>query len=419
MIIGNGAAGISAAEAIRSVDPDTGITIVSGEKCNAYSKVLLHYYIDSRIPERSLFIRTGEFYQKLRIDLLLGCNVESVSPAAQEVRLADGSRRSYDKLLIATGSAPVIPRLKNSDHGGAFTMWTLADARDIITASAKCRDGIIVGGSFVGMQALDTLKRKGLKVRVVEMAERIMPNILDDTGAQMLQDHLKRNGVELLLGNSATEIHPSDACGKTVRLADGESLQAGLCIISVGARPNLPTVDGSSLSGNVGLSVDSHMQTRDPNIYAAGDVAEVTDCIDGGRKVFGLWSTAVEQGRIAGLNMAGRAAEYSGGLDMNAINVLGIPLLTFGKTNCNEKEEELESVNFMDRRRGVYRRFMIRQGVLIGAILMGQVNDGGRIGSLIRSKCCVDASRIKFSLGELRDRASYLTDGGNISKTGH
>jgi len=408
VIIGNGAAGISAAEAMRSVDRNARITIISGEPCSAYSKVLLHYYIDSRIPERSLFIRTEKFYQDFRIDTVLGNKVEAVCPDEQIVYMADRSRLFFDKLLIATGSSPIIPRLGGKNLSGTHTMWTIGDARNIINASEKGRKGVIIGGSFVGMQALDTLKRKGLSVAVMDMADRIMPNILDRTGSGVLEDYLRKKGVKLFLKSSPTEINDSGNYGKTLHLADGNKLNADVCILSVGARPNISLADHSPIKRNVGLVVDPYMRTSCPNIYAAGDVAEVFDRIDGKRKVFGLWSTAVEQGRIAGLNMVGKPVEYSGGMDMNAINILGFPVLTVGKTNWSDDGESITANVYFDERKKVYRKFLIKDDVLVGAILMGRVDDAGRIGSLIRSKYRIDQSDIKFSLGALRDRFNYL-----------
>jgi len=300
------------------------------------------------------------------------------------------------------------------NSAGTFTLWTLQDARNIINASTKGHDGVVIGGSFVGMQALDSLKRKGLRLRVVELTDRIMPNILDREGSRMLEDYLRDKGIRLFLRNRLVAINESGNSGKKLILADGTEINTNFCILSVGARPNLFLADETSLKKKTGLLVDSCMRTNNPNIFAAGDVAEVFDMLEGRRKVFGLWSTAIEQGRIAGLNMVGRKFEYFGGMDMNAIHILGYPVLTLGKTNLNGDGEHISTRVFLDRSKKIYRKFIMKEDVVIGAILMGQVNDAGRIGNLIRSKYKIRPSDVKFSLGGLRDRVSYMTYGNRV-----
>lgn len=410
VIIGNGAAGIHAAEALRSADRQAGITIVSDEPVNAYSKVLLHYYIDSQIDKEGLFIRSDKFYHDQNIQTIFGAKVESIYPDEQRICLSDGSDIEYDTLLIATGSVPYIPAIYGVHLNGVSTMWTLADAREIRRSLQNSRQAIIIGGSFIGMQALDMLKGKGLKVTVVDLADRIMPHILDEKGSAILRRFLEEKDITFFLGTRPAAIKDIGEGKKSLDMEDGTRITADFCILSVGARPNIDFLKDSPLNKNAGLVVDEYMCTNYHNIFAAGDVAEVSDRMSGERRIFGLWSTAVDQGRIAGLNMAGKKVRYPGGIDMNVTSVLGLPILTIGKTGLAEEDADNVAVKtFLNDKKGIYRKFIIRDEVLIGAILMGHVDDGGLIGSLIRSKIKFDPLKSKYSAGSFRHRMDHLT----------
>ena len=262
VIIGNGAAGINAAEALRSADRHAGITIISNEPVNAYSKVLLHYYIDSQINKEDLFIRSDKFYRDQNIQTILGAKVETIYPDEQRICLSDGSEIEYDTLLIATGSVPYIPAIDGVHLDGVSTMWTLADAREIRRSLQNSRQAIIIGGSFIGMQALDMLKGKGLNVTVVDLADRIMPHILDEKGSAILRRFLEEKDITFFLGTRPAAIKDIGEGKKTLDLEDGTQIVADFRILSVGARPNIDFLKDSSLNKNTGLVVDEYMRTN-------------------------------------------------------------------------------------------------------------------------------------------------------------
>ncbi|MEW6672550.1 MAG: FAD-dependent oxidoreductase [Thermodesulfobacteriota bacterium] len=408
VIIGNGAAGISAAEALRAEDPQASITVVSDEPHAAYSKVLLHYYIDSQIPEKGLFIRSDQFYRELRIETVLGAKVEAIRPDEQRISLDDGTQIAFDTLLIATGSLPHVPPVDGLESAGVSTMWTLADARGIRRVLKNSRAGIVIGGSFVGMQALDTLARRGVRVSVVDVAERIMPNILDRQGSEVLRSFLADRGVAFFLGVQSDRIRVSDGRKKKLALTDGREISADICILAAGARPNIGFAANTPLRINRGVVVDEYLQSNYPNIFAAGDVAEVFDRLSGERRVFGLWSTAVAQGAIAGMNMAGKKVAYPGGIDINTTAVLGLPVMTIGRTNADESAENITVKIFQDPGKRIYRKFILKDEKMVGAILMGHVDDGGLIGSLIRSEAACDPLQSRYSMGSFRHRLNYV-----------
>ena len=398
---------MSAAESIRWADPKAEITVISEEPCLAYSKVLLHHYIGRKIDEKGLYIRSKKFYKNLRIVPLLGVKVKNISPGDGMIDLTDRSEIKFDELLIATGSSPWKPPIKGMEREGIHTMWTLDDAKAIRSSLRSCREAIVIGGSFVGMQAVDALIESGLRITVVDIVDSIMPRSLDLESSRMLQEHLEERGVEFSLGVRPVEIKDFKKTKKTLLLEDGKSLTGDIIIVTAGAKPNVGITDGSPIERNVGILVDETMRTNCPNIFAAGDVCEGLDVLTGTRKTFGLWTTAVDQGKIAGLNMAGKNVVFAGGLDMNTVDILGFPVVTIGKVtkgNGNDWREEV----FSHSRKRVYRKLLFERDRLVGAILTGYVEDAGLIGHLIRSRGTSGRGGCYFSFGLSKLRESYL-----------
>ena len=412
LIIGNGAAGISAAEAIRSVDKDIHITVISEEPCPAYSKVLLHNYIGGEVDEGVLFSRPERFYTDFQIEPLFGVKVNKIFPDERMIRLANGSELKFDKLLLATGSSPWKPNIKGIDQRGIYTLWTIDDARRIRSSLRGCRNVIVMGGSFVGMQALHSLLEYGLKITVVDIADHIMPRSLDSESSRIVQRYLEEKGVKFLLGFRPVEIQHFASTKRVLILEDGRSVPGDIIIVTTGAKPNIGLTEGSSIERNGGLLVDESMRTNYPGIFAAGDIAEVFDCLTGTRKIFGLWTTAVEQGKIAGLNMAGKNVAYPGGMDMNTIEVLGLPIITIGKTAIKRDFDQWKEEVFVHPRKRVYRKFLFEKDRLVGAILIGHVEDAGMVGNLIRSRRKIDHGECHFCLGFSSPRRTYLPYAG-------
>lgn len=407
VIIGNGAAGTSAAEAIRWADPEADITVISEESCLAYSKVLLHYYVGGEIGEEGLYIRSEKFYRDLGITPLLGVKVKKIFPEDRVILLTDEPNLKFDDLLIATGSSPVKPSIKGVDQGGIHTLWTLNDAKKIRSSLKGCGEAIVIGGSFVGIQAVDALMEFGLKTTVVDIMDRIMPRTLDVESSQLVQKYLEEKGVRFSLGIRPIEIQDFKERKKALLLEDGKSLTGDIVIVTTGARPNVEIVEGSPIERNVGILVDETMRTNWSNIFAAGDVAEGLDVLTGTRRTFGLWTTAVDQGKIAGLNMAGENVVYAGGLDMNSVDVMGLPLVTIGKTIKGKNNGWREEI-FAHARKGIYRKLLFEKDCLVGAILMGYVEDAGLIGHLIRSGSKSGRGECYFSFGLSKLREIYL-----------
>lgn len=411
VIIGNGAAGISAVEALRQEDADTPITIVSHEPCLSYSKVLLHHYIDGGIDENGLFIRSEEFYRDLGIKLVLGLKADTIDPDRHEIHLEDDSTIGFERLLIATGSRPWIPSISGIDDEATFTMWTLDDARRLHQTVRTSRSVVIVGGGFVGMHALTAMVNCGLKVTVVDIADRIMPQSLDSQSANLLRSHLEAQGVELFLDVKPTEIRDTGS-EKALILEDGREVQGDTIIVATGSTPNIGPAENTPIAKNIGLLVDDYMRTNYKQIYAAGDVAEVTDFLTGQKRILGLWTAAFEQGRIAGFNMAGKRTPYLGGIAMNSIDVLGLSVVTIGDTLLAEDSNGFSKIVYANQTNNIYRKFLFQEEALVGAILVGYSEDAGIIHNIIKAQIKIDRDEGGFGFGSLRNRAHYFMYGG-------
>lgn len=406
VIVGSGAAGISAAEAIRWGDPEGDIVIISEEPCPAYSKVLLHHYIGGDIDEGGLYIRSDKFYKSHGMLSLKGVKVKEIDRDKRFLLLADKSKMKFDELLIATGSSPWKPCIKGINGKGIHTLWTLNDARTIRSVLKKCREAIVIGASFVGMKVIDALFKSGLKITVVDIMDRIMPHSLDSDSSRLVQKHMEERGVRFYLGVRSVEIEDFEKTKKTLLLEDGTTLLGDMILVTTGAKPNIEIVNDGPIERNEGILVDETLRTNSPHIYAAGDCAEGIDVFTGERKRYGLWHIAVAQGGIAGLNMTGKNLIYNGELEMNAVTIFDFPVIMIGKTKKGSSNEWREEV-FTNKRR-IYRKFLFERDRLVGAILMGCVRDAGLIGYLIRSGVNPGGPGCSFSFGQAKLREIYL-----------
>jgi NAD(P)H-nitrite reductase large subunit len=409
VIIGNGAAGISTIEALRRLDRHVRIIVVSEETCVAYSKVFLHNYVAGEIAQQDLFIRQEAFYRDFNVDTFFGKRAIHIDADQQLVHFEDGLGIEFDKLLICTGSRPWRPPIQGVDRDGVYTFWTLEDSRQIRQTMKNCRRSIVIGAGFVGMQAVDALIKCGIGTTLVDTSERMMPQSLDVQSSEIVQTHLEKCGVRVILGSRPVEIQSSEKVGKIVILEDGRELTGDIIIVATGARPNINLVKRSRVETNIGVIVDCYLRSSYSNIFAAGDVAETIDTLTGQRKAFGLWTTAVTQGRIAGLNMGGKKVEYQGGIDMNSITILGLPVATIGRTVLHGDINCISEEVFLNRDKKMYRKFVFKKNELVGAILIGNVKDAGLIGEVIRSRREILPENHCFSLGRLIHSPSVRT----------
>ncbi|MHB1159603.1 MAG: NAD(P)/FAD-dependent oxidoreductase [Chloroflexota bacterium] len=380
VIAGNGAAGIAAVEAIRSVDRESPVRVVSAEPGPAYSRVLLHHMVAGEIEEGDMVIRDLSFYHRMGLSLVHS-TVEGVDVAAQRVYLSHGQVLPYDRLLVATGARSSKPPVPGIDHPRVHCLWTAADAHALTALARSCHSAAVVGAGFVGIQAVDGLTRRGVHITLVDVAERPLPLLLDSAAGRLVSEHLRRRGVDVRMSTSAVSVERGTDGGTVVDLSDGAVIEADLVVVATGARPNVEFMESAGVRMARGIVVDAGMLTSAPNVYGAGDVTITRDVVTGLPVNCAIWPEAVEQGRIAGLNMAGRHIAYAGSLRVNVTSALG---LLVGSVGVSEESETIVSRVNRDDRRGIYRRLFFREGALVGAILIGDVSDLGILGSLIR-----------------------------------
>ncbi|MBI4787719.1 MAG: NAD(P)/FAD-dependent oxidoreductase [Chloroflexi bacterium] len=345
VVIGNSATGVGAAESIRAADPDAHITIIGDEAEHVYSRPLISHYIAGEVSADEMRYRPADFYTRLKVETRLGIRADAIDVSAHAVTLADGKSIHYDKLLIATGSIQKFPPIKGREYPGVFDFWTRAHADAIRERTSGCDvqlpcTAIVVGAGLVGIQAASGLRGAGLNVVLVELLPSILSRILDTRAAACAQAIFEKHGVRVLTERSVKEILGSGEEGVTgVVLENGERIDCGLIVKATGVAPNLSLVKGTPIVTNMGIVVNEYFQTNIPDVFAAGDVAETYDVTRNKMFVNANWPNAHAQGRVAGLNMAGRAAAYNGSIGMTSMPLFGVPIVSVGIVEPEKGDE--------------------------------------------------------------------------------
>lgn len=382
LIVGNGAAGNAAAAAIRARDPAGEVLILSDEPDPAYYRPLIPELIEDGSGQDSLF--RDELTRPQGAEVRLGVRVTDLKTREKSLSLDSGESLSYDRLLLATGSAAVRLNLPGLEGPGVFGLRTISDARALRAAAQEARQAVVLGGGRVGMKAALALRERGLTVALVEKLNRIVPLQFDQTAGQILGRAVEAQGIELNLEQSAREVEREGGRVRGVVLADGRRLAADLIVVAVGVQPNLDLARAAGLKVDQGLVVDEDLKTSAPDVFAAGDVVETTEVVSGKRVVSGTWTNAVEMGRMAGENMAGGKAVYPGAWAvLNSLELAGVPTVSVGLVQPPDKD----GYEVLTARRGeTYRKLVLKEGRLVGALLVGEVEGAGVLTGLIKRR---------------------------------
>jgi nitrite reductase (NADH) large subunit len=381
LIIGNGVAGTTAAENIRKQDKEANITIVTDEDLPFYWRIQLNEYISGDITEEQLGAKKEDWYRDQNISLKLKTRIVGADAQKKVVVTKDEEELAYDRLLIATGSHSFIPPIKGSEKEGVFALRDVKDARDISAYAKNIEDVILIGGGLLGLEAGNALRKLGKKIMVVEFFPRLLPRQLDVDGAGRLQKIMEGMGFSFRLGAKTQEITGDDKASG-VLLEGGETLSGQMIVISAGVRPNLELADPLGLKTDKGIVVDERLQTNQPDIYAAGDVAEFRGM------PYGIWPAAMEQGKIAGINIAGGKATYNGTTMANTLKVVGVDLASAGNIDA---ENEFESKVTTDEDQ--YKKIVLEDNRIIGCIMLGDTKGFNEITKIMSEKR--DVSQIK------------------------
>ena len=381
LIVGNGVAGTTAAENIRKIDKEGNITIVTGEDLPFYYRIRLNEYISGEIEEDDLVAKKEDWHRDQNINLELMTRIVRAEHQEKVIITENNRTLSYDRLLIATGSHSFIPPIKGSEKKGVFSLRTIKDARDISAYARNIENVVLIGGGLLGLEAGNALRKLGKKVTVVEFFPRLLPRQLDVDGAKRLQGIMEEMGFSFRLGAKTEAITGGDQAGG-VLLEDGETLSSEMVIISAGVRPNMELAKDLGLDHDKGIKVDEHLQTNLADIYAAGDVAEFEGM------PYGIWPAAMEQGKIAGNNMAGGDMVYEGTVMANTLKVVGVDLASAGNIDA---ENEFESQVFTDE--NIYKKIVIENDKITGCIMLGDTKGFSKMTKAISER--LDVSKIK------------------------
>lgn len=417
VIIGNSAAAIGAVEAIRKVDKVNPITLISDEPYHTYSRPLISYLLAGKVKEEKMAYRKEGFYEANNVTTLLSEKAIHIDTDKKEVSLESGKNVSYDKLLIATGGTPFIPPMEGLDKENVFTFIKKDDIKAIAKVCGSDKKAVIVGAGLIGLKAAEGLLSLGVDVTVVELATRVLPAILDDEAAGIVQRQLEGKGIKFELGNSVKAINGEKKVSG-VTTANGASYDADMVIVAVGVRPNTAVTKDSNITVNRGIVIDEHCMTNIEGVYSAGDVAEGYDIVYKQQRVLPILPNAYRQGETAGLNMAGQMKPFKGGFAMNSIGFFGLPMITAGI--IKPEGDEFETLIKADLDNAKYKKIVLKDNKVVGFICLNEVDRAGIITSLISDEIPVDSFKDAL-LGEqfgyidlpLQLRKKRLLKGGN------
>ncbi len=383
VIVGNSAAGIAAAENLRNIEPQAEITIITEENHPPYARCLIAEVVAGAASFDTIRYRTDSFYKDRNIRLIRGARVNSIDPAGRVVSCGDQGEFSYDRLLLATGSRPVTLDIDGAGLKGVFVLRSYDQAVTIARHAAGVKEAVVIGGGLIGLKAAYALRQRGLPVTVVVKSKHILTRQLNDYSAGLVEAELREAGINFIFGQNpeAFTFGPGGKALRSVVLEDGQELPAGLALVAKGVIPNAGLAREAGGDTAAGIKVNAFMETSLPGVYAAGDCIEVQDCVTGRQTPSALWTLAVEQGRYAAYNMAGRRKAYPPPLTrLNAAQFGKLPFISVGAVD--EGEEYLTWQGAV----GHYRMLAVREDRLVGCIMVGSIEQGGVYTSLIKSK---------------------------------
>lgn len=378
VIIGNSAAAVGCIEAIRKNDAEGPITVISDERYHTYSRPLISYLLYGKTDEERMKYRPDSFYKDNNVTAILGKKAVKIDIKNRKVMLDDGQAVSYDKLLNATGSRPFIPPMKGLDTvENKFTFMTLDDAKALGSALNKDSKVLIIGAGLIGLKCAEGIFDKIGSLTVIDLADRILPSILDEKGSALVQKSIEKHGVKFMLGTSAAEFD-----GNKAMLTNGEALEFDVLVIAVGVRPNIELIKEAGGNVNKGIVTDQYCRTSLAGVYAAGDCTESHDITTGTDRILALLPNAYMQGETAGNHMTGVNKPYDKAIPMNAIGFFGYHTITAGSYDGEQTVIE-DGEN--------YKLLVTKDNLLKGYIMIGDVSRAGIYTKLIREQIPLDS----------------------------
>ena len=399
VVIGNGMAGVATVENILTKRKDMSIAIFGAEPYTNYNRVLLSSVLSGEVGLDEITLNPQKWYEENGIELHLDASVKKINKKEKFVITNKDEIYSFDKLLIATGSNAFIPPIKGIQNRGnlnqgIFTFRNLDDAKSMISWAQKCRKAIVIGGGLLGLEAARGLIRQGVEVTVVHLMDRLMDMQLDAAAAAILKKEINKLGINVLLGHCAEKIIGNGSV-EGLRFTNGKVYQADMIVIATGIRPNVELASEAGLEVNQGIVVNDYMQTSNPDIYAVGECAEHRG------KVYGIVAPLMEQAKVAAGAIAGNSSlRYEGSVVATKLKVAGIPLASIG--NFYEESAGCEALVYSDQGASLYKKAVIQGGRVVGAILLGDLDDYSRFYEYIKNREDITLNRRFLLTGQPR-----------------
>ncbi len=392
VIVGAGPAGVTAAETLRQIDPDGSVVLVGNEPDPPYGRMAIPYFLIGKVGQEGTYLRKGEnHYENLGITYVQG-EAETVSPDKSTLTLKGGEEIAYDKLLVATGSHAIKPPVDGLDLPGVHHCWTLEDGRNIAKLTGEGKDVVLMGAGFIGCIIMEALAQSGANLTVVEAEDRMVPRMMDQTAGNLIKKWCEKKNVAVKTSARVSGVS-LDGGKLSVKIDTGDVIAADLVVVATGVRSNVEFLDGSGVDIDLGIKVDNHLKSSVDNIYAAGDVAQGPDFSTDGWDVHAIQPTAVEHGRIAALNMAGKEALYKGSLNMNVLDTLGLISFSFGLW---QGQEGGDSVHRLDEETFRYTLLQFKGDIMVGAVCLGRTDNIGVLRGLIQTRVRLGAWKDKL-----------------------
>lgn len=408
VILGNGPAGVIAAEMLRKRSPGDEIVMIGCEDAPPYSRMAIPYLLMGNIQESGTYLRKEpDYFEKLNIEQIRG-KVTSLDLQAKKLTLeGNGGELGYDKLLIATGSVPMRPPIPGIELPGVHPCWTLEDARSITQLARPGSRVLQMGAGFIGCIILEALASRKVDLTVVEMGDRMVPRMMTSVAGGMIKQWVQAQGVQVYTDTQVEEISKSSS-GLAVKLSNEKTIEVDLVISATGVKPNIDYLKSSSLGLGIGVLVNDSMQTSHPDVYAAGDVAESIDFSTGHRIVNAIQPNAAEQARIAAINMSGGQAQSLGALQINVLDTLGLISSSFGLWSGAKDGDYVEAVD-LDHYK--YLRLEFLGDILVGATCIGSTEHIGVLRGLIQGKVSLGEWKQVLMEDPTKAMEAYLAKG--------
>jgi NADPH-dependent 2,4-dienoyl-CoA reductase/sulfur reductase-like enzyme len=403
VILGNGPAGVIAAETIRKQAPSDQIVLVGDEPEPPYSRMAIPYLLMGQINEEGTYLRRGkDHFASRRIELRSG-RAKSVDLPSRSVKFDDGDALPFDTLLLATGATPIRPPIRGMDLQGVHPCWTLADARKIMALAKPGARVVQIGAGFIGCIIMEALAARGVQLTVVETGDRMVPRMMSPGASEMIKRWVEKKGVTVFTSARVEAINSGPPLA--VRLSNGTQVAAEMVISATGVQPNIGFLENSGIQCLQGVLTDERMQTNIPGIFAAGDCAEAFDVTSGKTIVSAIQPNAADQAYCAGMNMAGKHAELRGVTQINVLDTIGLISTSFGKWRGvpgGEHAELSDEANFR------YLRLEFDGDVLVGSNAVGLTEHVGILRGLTQSRVRLGAWKERLLREPLRFVEAYL-----------